>query len=338
MDPDSAHPRYQLIEYEAGRDDFAEAVREGLLHPSKTLPFRFFYDHRGSQLFEEICRIPEYYPTRCEREILEQRADEIAEHFEVPITLAELGSGSASKTTLLIEAFQRRQERLQYIPADISRSALEASSQGLLERYPKLEIVALCAEYEQCLRHIEKETLAPKLIAWLGSSVGNLSLEEATRFLIQIRSAMASGDGLLMGVDLHKSAVVLERAYDDAAGVTARFNKNLLDRIDRELAGEFYMASFSHVARWNEAMSRVEMHLRSDRKQRVRIAALGIEVSFDEGETIHTENSHKYSMERIENLVAASDLTLNEVWTDAQGYFALVLATAGTERGNHANA
>jgi L-histidine N-alpha-methyltransferase len=320
--------RYALIETPAERDsdDFAAAVAAGLSQPDKTLPCRFLYDARGSKLFEAICQTPEYYLTRAEHEILEAHADQIAARFGERITLAELGSGSARKTRLLIEAFLARRAALRYVPVDISRGALETSARNLLARYPGLEVRAIASEYEEGLRLLREETAGPKLVLWLGSNVGNFDRTEAAGFLRRVRRALAPADRLLLGVDLRKPRSVLEAAYDDARGVTARFTRNLLVRINRELGGSFKPAAFAHRARWLEEEGRIEIHLVSREPQRVAIAALGLEVAFAKDEAIHMEDSFKYSPAEIDALLEAASLRREERWLDQQGRFAVVLS------------
>jgi dimethylhistidine N-methyltransferase len=327
MQRSPAIERYTLIHSDSETDlvEFGAEVESGLTADRKTLPCRFFYDEPGSELFEEICDLPEYYVTRSERGILAARADEIAGHFQSPITLAELGSGSSSKTRLLIEALLRRHGGLRYVPVDISKTMLEASSVELVDRYEALEIRAIASEYEVGLRHLRRETDRPKLIAWLGSTIGNLSPDEAAAFLGRVRHAMSPHDRLLLGIDLRKDRVVLESAYDDSAGVTARFNLNLLERINRELSGEFCIDQFLHRAVWDERKGRVEMHLVSLSDQRVPIRDLGLNVEFASGETIHTESSYKYSLEEIDQLAANADLAIERRWLDDLQYFSLNL-------------
>ena len=327
MPRSSPRPRHARIEAPAERDvgDFAAAVAAGLSLAEKSLPCRFLYDPRGSQLFEAICEAPEYYLTRAEHEILEARAGAIAARFDAPITLVELGSGSARKTRLLIEAFRSRHAALRYVPIDISRSALEASARSLLARYPGLEVCAIASEYHEGLRRMREATAGPKLIAWLGSNVGNFERAPAAGFLRRVRRALAEGDRLLLGIDLRKPRDVLEAAYDDPRGVTARFTLNLLLRINRELGGRFAPAAFAHRARWLEAEGKIEIHLVSRERQRVAIAALGLEVEFAKGEAIHVEDSFKYSPAEIDDLLEAASLRSDERWLDARARFALVL-------------
>src|SRR5262245_43532945 len=231
MRPGSLVSRYALIENARDEESLAAAIAAGLARPPRSIPCRFLYDEEGSKLFEEICELPEYYLTRAEREILVARADRVAARFDAPITMVELGSGSSTKTRVLIEACLRRHGRLRYLPVDISRGMLEESSLALLERYPALEVHAIASELEAALPQVGAEDSRPKLVLWLGSSVGNFARDEAASFLARVREAMAPGDALLIGIDLRKSRSVLERAYDDSAGVTQRFTLNLLQRM-----------------------------------------------------------------------------------------------------------
>ncbi|MBI3911412.1 MAG: L-histidine N(alpha)-methyltransferase [Armatimonadetes bacterium] len=304
---------------------FARDVAAGLTAHPKCLSCCYFYDHQGSLLFEEICQLEEYYLTRAEREILLARAAEIAALFPGEIALVELGSGSATKTRILIEAFLRQRGALRYVPVDISRTMLEESTLALRDEYPELEIVAVAAEYTQGLRHLAAESARPKLVLWLGSNIGNFDRPEAARFLRQVRETMAPCDRLLVGVDLRKEAVVLERAYDDARGVTAQFNLNLLARINREMGGHFDLAMFRHRALYDEEMGRVEMYLDSLVDQQVRIDRLGLEVSFAAGEPIHTENSYKYSGEEIQALARSAGVRIERQWFDGARRFSVNL-------------
>jgi dimethylhistidine N-methyltransferase len=309
----------------ARREEFARDVRQGLTAPAKRLACRFFYDAEGSRLFEEICALPEYYLTRAEREILAARAGEIAALFPGPVSMPELGSGSAVKTRLLIEAFLARHGRLRYVPVDISPTILEESARALLEQFPQLEIHALAAEYAAGLAYLRKEADRPKLVLWLGSNIGNLGRADAHAFLSAARNCLSAQDRLLVGIDLRKDRETLERAYDDSQGVTARFNLNLLARINRELGGRFDLDAFRHRARYDEELGRVEIYLDSRRDQAVRIDALDLTVSFAAGESIHTEYSYKYSPGEISRLAAAAGLRVERQWFDAAGRFSLNL-------------
>ncbi len=312
------------LDYEDHQHAFAIAVRDGLTHRPKQLPCRFIYDERGSQLFESICNLPEYYPTRTEAALLAAHAHEIVAHLPDDSILAELGSGSSTKTRHLIEAFLARQQDLLYLPVDISPSILEESSQALIDDFTGLAITAVAAEYDEGLRFLH-ELHRPKLIAWLGGNVGNLTHAEAIRFLRRTRTCVSTEDRLLMGVDLRKSTELLIRAYDDSAGVTAAFNANLLVRMNRELGADFDLDSFVHEARYNRGKGRIEMHLRSTRDQTVHIAHIGTTVKFARNETIHTENSHKYTLRQIDKLAARGGFAIAQRWVDSRNYFSLNL-------------
>jgi dimethylhistidine N-methyltransferase len=323
----TADPRLRLLAVgrEPARERFAADVEAGLTSLPKTLPCAWFYDARGSRIFEEICELPEYYPTRAEEEILRARAGEIAALVPGGASVIELGSGSAVKTRILLEQLLARRDGVLYVPVDISRSMLEASSRALLDDYPGLRVLAVAAEYRDGLRIVRGEVGGPRLMLWLGSNVGNLGRREAVRFLARVQEDLLPEDRLLIGIDLRKDRATLERAYDDAAGVTERFNKNLLARINRELGGRFDLDAFLHAATWNEEAGRVEMHLVSARDQTVRIDDLALEVSFRAGETIHTENSYKYSLEEIDALAATAGFRVERRWLDAGGRFSLQL-------------
>jgi dimethylhistidine N-methyltransferase len=322
--------RFHLVALDAWArlETFADDVRDGLSGRPKSLPCRYFYDAEGSRLFEEICTLPEYYLPRAEREILQARAAEAAGEFTGPVTLVELGSGNAAKTRILIEELLRRQGRLCYVPIDICRSVLEDSSRELLDDYPGLSVLALAAEYRQALDHLSAVAKEPKLILWLGSNIGNFARDEAARFLRRVRQTMTPGDRLLAGIDLRKDRPTLERAYDDTRGVTARFNLNILRRINRELGGRFDPSAFRHRAVYDEELGRVEIYLDSVREQRVMIEQLRLEVPFACGASIHTENSYKYSLAEIECVASAAGLELRRHWLDAGRRFSVNLFAA----------
>jgi len=306
------------------RSAFARDVADGLSASPKRLPCRWFYDEEGSRLFEEITRLPEYELPRAEREILLARAAELAALLSAAPAVMELGSGSSTKTEILLEAILHRHGRARYLPVDVSESALVPAARRLVEAHPGLEVVAIAGDYEDGLRRLPREPL-PRLVLWLGSNIGNLERSEAAAFLARLRGLLSPGDRILVGIDLRKGRAVLEAAYDDAQGVTARFNLNLLARIDAELGGHFDLRAFRHRALYDEARGRVEMHLVSRRAQRVRIDALGTEVELAEGETIHTENSYKYSPDEIDELARASGLRIERRWLDGDRRFASVL-------------
>jgi dimethylhistidine N-methyltransferase len=308
---------------------FARAVVAGLTASPKTLPCCFFYDRLGSRLFEAICELPEYYLTRAEEAILRAHVEEIAALFPRPTELIELGSGNAAKTRLLIEAFLRRHTLRRYVPLDICRGVLEETALGLVRDYLALNVLAIAGEYRAALEHLRAAAAPGKLVLWLGSNVGNLERPEAGRFLGEIRAWLAPGDGVLVGIDLRKDRATLEAAYDDACGVTAAFNRNLLARVNRELGGHFDVRTFQHRARYDAAAGRVEMYLVSDRRQQVAIDQVGLEISFAAGETVHTENSYKYSPAEIEALATAAGLHCARSWLDAERRFSLNLFTPG---------
>lgn len=307
----------------------AREVRRGLTSSPKALPCRFFYDEDGSRIFEEICALPEYYVTRAEDEILQRHAAEIVARTTGVKELVEFGSGSAKKTRRLIAALLARTDasgpRVRYVPIDISPSALHESARALSAEFPGLSIDPLECDYAEGLRALSRRDGGPRLVLWLGSNVGNFDRDDAARFLRDVRDALAPEDRLLIGIDRRKSKAILEPAYDDAAGVTARFNLNLLKRIDAELGGTFERAAFRHLALYDEVEGRIEMHLESERDQVVRIAALDLDVSFERGERIHTENSYKYSDAEIAALARASKMRVEDRWLDSRAYFASCL-------------
>ncbi len=328
MSTTSATARLTLVEtdHEASRDLFARDIIKGLQAQPKHLSCHYFYDQRGSALFEAICALPEYYLTRAESQILSTHADEIVSSFEQNVSLVEFGSGSAVKTRLLIEAFCRHQKSLLYAPVDISRTALELSALELLKDYKNLQILGVSGLYEEGLAHLHQAISSPRLILFLGSSIGNFTAAEAARFLAEVATHMDADDRLLIGMDLHKDRAVLERAYDDAQGVTADFNLNLLTRINGEFAANFDLAGFAHRAHYNEEERRIEMHLVSRRAQGVTIKELDLEISFAEDEYIHTENSHKYRQCDIEHLLQRGGFVLEHQYFDDQQRFSLNLA------------
>ena len=308
-------------------EDLADDVRTGLTSTPKRLSCRYFYDQTGSELFEQICELPEYYLTRTERAILEERADEIAALFPSGVTLVELGSGNASKTRLLMSALIRRHGSLRFIPVDISRTVLEQSSAALVRDYDELEIVAVAGEYGDGLEYVKsrESSAVPRLILWLGSNIGNFERCDAADFVRGVGRAMGPDDRFLVGIDLRKDRETLERAYDDARGVTARFNKNIFSRINRELKADFDLERFDHLARYDTELGRVEMYLVGNSVHTVVIGALDMEVTFAEGEAVHTENSYKYSIDEITSLAARSGMRLEHQWMDADQRFSVNL-------------
>lgn len=306
----------------------AEDVRNGLTgQPKRFLP-KYFYDELGSQLFEAICLVPEYYLTRAENEILERYADEIVSSVDGQKTLVEMGSGSASKTRLIIEALLRKQPELLFMPVDISASALESSSRILLQSYPRLRIEAYAADYFAGLAELGKEERGRTLALFLGSNISNFDSEEALKFLLAMRAVLREGDALLLGADLKKDPAILEAAYNDALGVTAAFNLNVLARINRELGGNFDLRKFKHHAFYNEDAGRIEIYIQSLIDQRVRISKLDLEVDFAAGELIHTENSHKYDQAGIDRIASTTGFQHTSTWLDSRERFSSNLLLA----------
>lgn len=300
------------------RDDVAFGLRQ---HP-KTIPPKYFYDQQGSLLFEAICQQPEYYLTRTEATILARRAPEIIATVG-DCTIVELGSGSSVKTRLLLDECQRRRYQTRYIPIDISASMLEETSRNLTSQYPRLQVDALVAEYLTGLNALPPSSR--RLVLFLGSNLGNFSPAEQTQLFIALAQALQTGDFLLIGLDLRKSASILEPAYNDAAGVTAAFNLNLLRRMNRELRASFDLSCFSHVAFYNSVQHQIEMHLRSVCDQQVVIHDLDLQVSFRAGETIHTEISRKFDLEEMTAQLAPFGFQPQRRWTDERSWFAVCL-------------
>lgn len=296
-------------------------VLSGLTRHPKTLPPKWFYDARGSELFEEITRLPEYYPTRAEREILVDRAGEIAAASGAR-TLVELGSGSSEKTRHLLDALP---ELDSYVPVDVSESALRGAAGALLDERPGLSVHALIADFTAGLSL--PGTPGPRLVAFLGGTIGNLLPRERAVFLRSVRALLSPGDTLLLGTDLVKDEKVLVAAYDDAAGVTAAFNRNVLSVVDRELGADFAPDDFAHVARWNPQEEWIEMRLRARRALTVKIPELDLVVPFEKGEEVRTEVSAKFRKEGVRRELAGAGLRLTQWWTDSEGRFALSLAT-----------
>lgn len=296
-------------------------VTVGLGADPKWLPPKWFYDARGSELFEAITQLPEYYPTRAEREILAEHAPGIAAATGAR-TLVELGSGSSEKTRLLLDALPGLRA---YVPVDVSSSALEAAGKALLAERPELTVHAVVADFQQPLSL--PRTPGPRLLVFLGGTIGNLLPAERARFLASVRSLLAPGDALLLGTDLVKEEETLLAAYDDAAGVTAEFNKNVLSVLNRELGADFHPADFEHVAHWDREHEWIEMRLRAKVALSAKIPALDLVVSFAAGEELRTEVSAKFRRAGVDAELAAAGLALRHWWTDDAERFALSLAT-----------
>ncbi|MCG8607591.1 L-histidine N(alpha)-methyltransferase [bacterium] len=317
--------RIKVSQRDESVDSLADEALRGLTSIRKKLSPKFFYDKTGSELFEQICELPEYYPTRTERAILLEYADDIVRDLGTRIVLVELGSGSAVKTRLIIDAFSNRLPNLHYLPIDISKSALLDSSRSLLRDYPELTITGFVSDYHTALETLQEKHLGPKLILFLGSNIGNFEKSEADHFLRKLCATMSEDDRLLMGADLIKSKAIIEPAYNDKQGITAAFNLNLLKRLNRELGGDFDLTKFRHKAFLNQRLGRIEMHLESLEKQMVAIEELDHRFYFAKGESIHTENSYKYSMQQIESLAGRNGFYLKKSWFDEKKWFSLNL-------------
>ncbi len=317
-----AAPAVAFHDLEPVVSNFETDVIAGLSSPRKELSPKYFYDERGSELFHEICGLEEYYPTRAEMEILETRGREIGALAGPNATLVEFGSGNNLKIRALLKGLKTPAA---YVAIDISRDYLIKAAQDLLAQHPSLEVVAMCADYTEPFDLPALKGAAPgdRLGLFFGSTIGNLNPVQAHRFLAHAAAALGPGAAMLIGVDLKKDPVVLDAAYNDAKGVTAAFNLNLLARINRELDGDFDLAGFAHAAHYDIEQGCVEMHLRSVRDQVVEVA--GRRFAFRAGETIHTENSYKYAVAEFQTLAEAAGFAAEAVWTDAAQRFSLHL-------------
>jgi L-histidine Nalpha-methyltransferase len=305
----------------------AEVYRGLTAYPKQLSPW-LFYDQRGSELFEAITELPEYYLTRTERGLFAQYGDEILEAAGGPgLAILELGAGTAAKTGLLLAAAVRRQGSVTYYPIDISSSALEHASRRIGEQFPQVSVEPRVADYTCSLEEIPAPGCR-RLVLYIGSSIGNFDPPDAAGLLRDLRRQLLPGDLLLLGVDHVKDRGTLLHAYNDASGTTAEFNRNALVRINRELDAGFRPLLFRHRAVWNERESRVEMHLESLVAQQVSIPALGLVVRFHRGESIHTENSYKFTPDSVSCLLTRCGFTLRRDWTDARGWFGVYLAEA----------
>jgi dimethylhistidine N-methyltransferase len=298
---------------------------EGLMKKPKALPPKLFYDAVGSELFERITELPEYYLTRTERSILAKHAGEMIAAAGQDVSLIELGAGTASKTRLLIRAALERQPRVSFYPIDVSRSALDAAMADLNGDFPGLSIVPVVNDYSHGLGQLSKLP-GRKLLLYLGSSIGNFEPMQAGAMLRLMRASLSPGDALLLGTDMVKSADILVPAYNDSQGVTAAFNKNMLAHINRELAADFDLDRFEHVAFWNPECSRMEIHLESTRPQMVYLRQLDLRIHLNKGERIHTENSYKFTPTIVDAILDMAGFVREQTWMDDKGWFALNLA------------
>jgi L-histidine Nalpha-methyltransferase len=311
---------YLTVDY---RTEIARDIRSGLTQPQKSIPSKYFYDQEGSQLFDRICGTPEYYPTRTELSILSQAAEEIMSFFSAGEgDLVELGSGANTKIRKLLDAVPASDlHRIRYIPVDISESSMVAATRELLEVYASVSVFGIIADFT---RHLSLLPRGRKLILFFGSTIGNFTRDERLAFLQRIAHLMTKDDRFLVGIDMIKSVEVLEAAYNDRQGITSRFNLNLLQTINRELKANFNLEDFEHLAFFNGAKGRIEMHLRARRNIEVTIANLALVVKLQRGETIHTENCHKFTRESAARNFKQAGLRVTRWFTDAKGWFSLV--------------
>jgi L-histidine N-alpha-methyltransferase len=310
------------------RHDVERALRDdvyrGLTSTPKELPPKWFYDERGSQLFDDITRLPEYYPTRREREILDVRSEEIARACGAD-TLVELGSGTSTKTRLLLDALREAGRLRRFVPFDCSEATLRWAGESISMAYPGVKVHAVVGDFERHLSLLPHDG-GRRLVAFLGGTIGNFAPDDRAKFLNELGGVLAPGEHLLLGTDLVKDRSRLVAAYDDAAGVTAEFNRNVLHVINESLDATFAPDRFDHLARWNEDEEWIEMRLRSRGAQRARVAALDLDVSFADGEEMRTEISAKFRRERVESELAAAGFEVVHWWTDQAGDFALSLS------------
>ena len=318
------------IEVHLTPTDLAEALRRdartGLTVTPKHLPPKWFYDERGSRLFDDITKLEEYYPTRRETEILQREANAIAARTGAA-TLMELGSGTSTKTRLLLDALASAGTLERIVPFDVCEPVLMSAGPELAARYPGVRVDAVVGDFEQHLGRLPME--GATLVAFLGGTIGNLAPAARAKFLQELADQMAPGDWLLLGTDLVKDPARLVAAYDDAAGVTAEFNRNVLHVLNRELGGDLAPYRFAHVARWNREEQWIEMHLQAEGNQHATLQAIGLEIDFEDGELLRTEISAKFTRARIEAEVGATDLELDQLLTDSAGDFAVALARKG---------
>jgi len=304
---------------------FADEIRDTLQKSKKSINPKFFYDEHGSKIFDEICSLPEYYPYNAETEILEKIEHKLLPYLSEEFHLVELGSGSSVKTRILIDILFKSQKYLQYFPIDIS-DILDESAKNLCMDYQNLTVTGVVDRFENGLDFIENYDDKPNLITFLGSSFGNFDKTEGIQFLKKINGIMKSNDLFLIGLDLKKDSNILHNAYNDAQNTTAKFNLNVLKRINNELGGNFKLENFQHHAVYNEEKGRIEMYLRSLQAQSVTIQKSDLSLTFYKNELIHTENSHKFSITQIESSLRDSNFEKLEIWFDSKNYFALVLA------------
>ncbi|VEP15460.1 Histidine N-alpha-methyltransferase [Hyella patelloides LEGE 07179] len=308
---------------EVTKDDGQDVINS-LTKKQKTLPPRYFYDAKGSQLFEDICQLSEYYPTRTEASILKQYANDITK-VTGKVELIELGSGSSTKTRFLLDAYQTLDYPLTYIPIDVSGSILKESANSLLTDYPTLNIQGKVGTYQQCLTNIKATDKQPKMVLFLGSTIGNFNHQECDRFIDLVTDSLNSGDYFLLGIDLQKPQEILEAAYNDIQGVTAAFNLNMLQHLNWKFQGNFDINLFKHQAIYNNQEHQIEMYLISNQAHTATLQILDLAIDFAEGETIRTEISRKFNIEQMTKYLANKELVLRHSYTDTKQWFGLLL-------------
>ncbi len=312
------------------KNDIGREIREGLSASQKYIPCKYFYDARGSKLFQEICQLPEYYPTRTEISILRDIAPELMETFAYK-DIVELGSGANLKIRILLDAVDKSvRATLRYIPVDINESTVIEASRGLLERYPEVQVLGIVADFTSQLDVIPTERRL--MFCFLGSTIGNMGEDETISFLQSISENMKPDDRLLVGFDMVKTRETVEAAYNDSKGVTAEFNKNILNVLNNELNANFDPSHFDHLAFFNEDCYRIEMHLRANRDISVKLNAIDLETEFKKGETIHTENSRKFTKKSIGDLASRAGLSIQNWYSDPAGWFSLVVMIPDPQR------
>ncbi|MCG6553640.1 MAG: L-histidine N(alpha)-methyltransferase [Candidatus Magnetominusculus sp. LBB02] len=329
MDNNESHDvEFEIINHldNSYKRDVKAEIREGLTGRQKNINCKYFYDSRGSQLFEEICTLPEYYLTRLELSILQSRASDMVKFFDAG-DLLELGSGSCKKIQILLDGLGgKRRGKSTYLPVDISESAVIDSSRQLTNLYPELKITAIVADITRQMDIITTDR--PSALLFLGSTIGNFSASERLEFLKGVAKSMKPHDRLILAFDMVKDIDLLHAAYNDTKGVTAEFNKNALLVVNREADGDFDPANFEHIAFFNEGHCRIEMHLKALKPCLVKLKSLDVEISFDQGETIHTENSHKFTTLGIERLVGEAGLNIEQIYTDEDNWFSILELSA----------
>jgi L-histidine N-alpha-methyltransferase len=315
----------KILNYLDGKyeNDIARDAREGFGASQKYVPCKYFYDARGSKLFEDICHLPEYYPTRTELSILREIAPEIMGTFAHK-DLVELGSGASLKIRMLLDAAGApNRAGMRYIPVDISESVIIETAEDVLECYPELQVLGVVADFT-CQLHLIP-TVRPLTLCFLGSTIGNMEEDESILFLRSVSDNIKPDDRLLVGFDMVKSRETMEAAYNDSRGVTSEFNKNVLNVLNNELKAGFDPSDFDHLAFFNEAESRIEMHLRANRDIRVKLEAIDMELKLEKGATIHTENSRKFTQKSIEDMANQAGLSIQNWYSDPDDWFSLVL-------------